>query len=86
MNINELIEQKDKKINRLEAKLHDDAAILARRMNNLMSQLRQGGMINSLGEVQSLGDEIDRTCALLHAAKEDRVELQYLAESATDNA
>lgn len=49
------------------------ASNLARRMNELVENLNANGAdasINGLGEVQSLGHEVDRECALLDAAKE----------------
>jgi hypothetical protein len=53
-------------------KLESAAANLARRMNELVENLRTNGAdasVNSLGEVQSLGLEVDRECALLDMAR-----------------
>ncbi len=48
---------------------------LAERMTKLAARLREEGpaaSVNELGEVQGLGADVDRLCALLHAARGSR--------------
>ena len=74
------IEDTQLQIESLKNSLANAAADLAYKMNRLMLNLEEGHAINSLGEVQSRGSEVDRLCALLHEAEKNLVVLKYIAE------
>lgn len=53
-------------VQRTRQELKKEAEYLARKMNELARDVSQHHTINSLGEVQGRGLEVDRLCALLH--------------------
>lgn len=55
----------------LTVQLRAEAARLSARMLELTERLDNGAIINSLGEVQSRGADIDRLCALRAASTDD---------------
>lgn len=65
--------------------LKEAAEWLHRRMEQLMKTCDQGGGVNSLGEVQSLGPNVDRLCALLDA-KERELQMFRSVRAAAEQA
>ena len=64
-----------------QARLLNHAEYLARQMEYLAGQLRsESPMVNELGEVQSVGVEIDRLCAVLSEQQRYERTLRKLAE------
>jgi len=71
-------------VTRLHGELVDKASYLAERMTRLAERLRREGVdasINELGEVQGLGADVDRLCALLHAARSTRELVRRVVEA-----
>ncbi|HEY1697935.1 MAG TPA: hypothetical protein VGG39_37505 [Polyangiaceae bacterium] len=69
---------------RLHAELVDKATYLAERMTRLAERLGREGVdasVNELGEVQCLGADVDRLCALLHAARVTRELVRRVVEA-----
>ncbi|MGH7296530.1 MAG: hypothetical protein ACRELB_16450 [Polyangiaceae bacterium] len=71
-------------VSRLHGELVDKATYLAERMTRLAARLREEGVdasVNELGEVQGLGADVDRLCALLHAARGTRDLVRRVVEA-----
>jgi hypothetical protein len=82
-----LLEDAERAIVRARAGLTDKARSLAERMTRLAARLQAEGTsasVNELGEVQGLGADVDRLCALLHAAREARDLARRVAEAARE--
>jgi hypothetical protein len=80
-----LLEDADRAVVRAHAALADKVSYLAERMTRLAGRLQAEGAsasVNELGEVQGLGADVDRLCALLHAAREARDLACRIAEAA----
>lgn len=62
--INEITRQRINKANELRSR----AQTLADEMTDLVARLdnQEEGTVNELGEVQRLGQEVDRLCAVVH--------------------
>jgi hypothetical protein len=82
-----LLEDADSAVVRAHEALTDKVSYLADRMTRLAGRLATDGVeatVNELGEVQGLGADIDRLCALLHAAREARQLARRVAEAAVE--
>jgi hypothetical protein len=80
-----LTEDAERAVVRAHAMLADKVSYLAERMTRLAARLGSEGVdasVNELGEVQGLGADVDRLCALLHAARETRDLVHRVAEAA----
>jgi hypothetical protein len=65
----------ERELERVHARLLASTKHLAESMTRLAERIEREGVearVNELGEVQSLGPDIDRLCALLHVARETR--------------
>ena len=77
----------DRAVARAHAALADKVSYLAERMTRLAARLQAEGTdasVNELGEVQGLGADVDRLCALLHAARQTRDLSRQVAEAAKE--
>ncbi len=82
-----LLEDAERAVVRAHEALADKASYLAERMTRLAARLgSEGGnaSVNELGEVQGLGADVDRLCALLHAARQTRDLVRRVAEAAQE--
>jgi hypothetical protein len=77
----------DRAVARAHAALADKVSYLAERTTCLAARLQAEGTdasVNELGEVQGLGADVDRLCALLHAARQTRDLSRQVAEAAKE--
>ena len=82
-----LLEDAERAVVRAHEALADKANYLAERMTRLAARLGSEGAnvsVNELGEVQGLGADVDRLCALLHAARQTRDLVRRVAEAAQE--
>jgi hypothetical protein len=82
-----LLQDSDRDVVRAHAALVDKVSYVAERMTRLAARLQAEGMsasVNELGEVQGLGADVDRLCALLHAAHRARDLARRVAEAAQE--
>jgi hypothetical protein len=82
-----LLEDAERAVVRAHEALADKASYLAERMTRLAARLGSEGAsasINELGEVQGLGSDVDRLCALLHAARQTRDLVRRVADAAQE--
>ena len=82
-----LLEDADRAVVRAHTALADKVSYLAERMTRLAARLQAegtGASVNELGEVQGLGADVDRLCALLHAARQMRDLARRVAEAAQE--
>ena len=82
-----LLEDAERSVVRAHEALADKASYLAERMTRLAARLGSEGAnasVNELGEVQGLGADVDRLCALLHAARQARDLARRVADAAQE--
>jgi len=82
-----LLEDAERAVVRAHEALADRANYLAERMTRLAARLESEGAnvsVNELGEVQGLGADVDRLCALLHAARQTRDLVRRVADAAQE--
>ena len=82
-----LLEDADRDVVRAHATLADKVSYLGERMTRLAARLQAegtGASVNELGEVQGLGADVDRLCALLHAARQARDLARRVAEASQE--
>jgi hypothetical protein len=82
-----LLEDADRDVVRAHAALADKVSYLGERMTRLAARLQAEGTsasVNELGEVQGLGADVDRLCALLHAARQARDLARRVAEASQE--
>lgn len=86
--IEALLDDAERPVRRHHEELVDKASYLAERMTKLVARLREEGTaasVNELGEVQGLGADVDRLCALLHSARGAHALAHRIAGAATEN-
>lgn len=82
-----LLEDAERAVVRAHVALTEKVGYLAERMARLAARLKGEGVgasVNELGEVQCLGADVDRLCALLHAARQTRDVARRFAEAAEE--
>ena len=82
-----LLEDAERAVVRAHEMLVDKVGYLGERMTRLAACLGTEGAdasVNELGEVQGLGSDVDRLCALLHAARQTRDLVRRVAEVAQE--
>jgi hypothetical protein len=82
-----LVDDAERAVVRAHETLTDKVSYLAERMTRLAARLGSvgtGASVNELGEVQGLGSDVDRLCALLHAARQTRDLVHRVAEAARE--
>ncbi len=82
-----LLADADRAVVRAHDALVDSVNHLADRMARLAGHLASEGpeaSVNELGEVQGLAADVDRRCALLHAARQTRDLVRRVAEAAQE--
>jgi hypothetical protein len=68
------------------ATLRDRAVRIRENMDRLVQRLDHGGNVNSLGEIQGSGGDLDRACAVLHERMDAIVRLRFVCQRLTDDA
>jgi hypothetical protein len=82
-----LVEDAERAVVRAHEMPTDKVSYLAERMTRLAARLGSEGAnvsVNELGEVQGLGADVDRLCALLHGARQTRDLVRRVAEAAQE--
>lgn len=82
-----LLEDAERAVVRAHEMLAEKVSYLGERMTRLASRLGSEGAdasVNELGEVQGLGADVDRLCALLHAARQTRDLVRRVANAAQE--
>ncbi len=84
-----MMEDAEREVARVHAMLVDKVTGLADRMSGLAARLERDGVVasvNELGEVQGLGADVDRLCALLHATRHKRDVVRLVVLAAREDA
>src|SRR5579859_3415152 len=79
-----MVADAEREVVQIHATLVRHARYLADRMATLADRLEHEGVdrsVNELGEVQGLGADVDRSCALLHAARRTRDLVRRVVET-----
>jgi len=79
-----MVADAEREVVQIHATLVRQARYLADRMAMLADRLEHEGVdrsVNELGEVQGLGADVDRSCALLHAARRTRDLVRRVVET-----
>jgi hypothetical protein len=62
------------------ATLRDRAVRIRENMDSLVRRLDRGGSVNSLGEIQGSGGDLDRACAVLHEREEQVNRMRFVCQ------
>ncbi len=84
-----MIEDAEREVARVHELLVTTASSLADRMTRLAERLERDGVVasvNELGEVQGLGANVDRLCALLDATRRTRDLVRLAVSAAREDA